>query len=43
MRAGYKAESGKARPSNPSELAYFSVAPVGGLGVLAGMDEEGGQ
>lgn len=43
MRAGYKAESGKARPANPSELAYFSVAPMGGLGVLAGMDEDAGQ
>ena len=43
MRAGYKAESGKARPASPSELAYFSVAPLGGLGVLAGMDDEQGQ
>lgn len=43
-KAGYKAESGVARPSNPSGLAYFSLAaPAGGLGALvAAQDEEGG-
>ena len=39
-KAGYKAESGVARPSRASELAYFSVAPLGGLGALAAAQEE---
>lgn len=42
-KAGYKAASGKARPANPSELAYFSVAPLGGLAALAAYQDEQGQ
>ncbi|MEI7601486.1 MAG: hypothetical protein WCJ41_19495 [Aestuariivirga sp.] len=35
-KAGYKAESGIARPSSPSGLAYFSLgAPVAGASALA--------
>lgn len=42
-KAGYKAESGVARPSRASELAYFSVAPLGGLAALAAYQDEQGQ
>lgn len=43
-KAGYKAATGKARPANPSELAYFSIgAPLAGASALGAAAYEPGQ